>query len=89
MAKLNHITLPDEAMLYIAAQIESGRFASIDEALAAGVAALREYDGHRREWLAGAREQFLQARAAFDRGEGITTTPDDLMDAVEADLGWR
>lgn len=39
------------------------------------------------EWLARLRREAAEAFAAFDRGEGIETTPDELMDGIERELG--
>jgi Arc/MetJ-type ribon-helix-helix transcriptional regulator len=84
MTKLSDITLPDEAARYVAAQVDAGRFHSVDEALAAGVGALQERDEDSQEWLAWARKRFAEASAAFDRGEGIEMTPDDSPAPVSA-----
>jgi len=85
--KLNDITLPDEAVRYAVAQVDAGRFRSIDEAIAAGIAALRERDEDGQQWCAFARARFAEGRAAFERGEGVETTPDELMDGIGAELG--
>jgi hypothetical protein len=45
----------------------------------------REQPGNER--LAYVRREAAQAFAAFDRGEGIETTPDELMDGIERELG--
>ena len=39
------------------------------------------------EWLAVARQRFEQGRAAFERGNVVNVTPDELMDGIESELG--
>ena len=87
MTKLEHVTLPDEAARFAAAQVAVGRFRSVDDVLAAGVEALQERDQIQDDWLAHARQCFEQGRAAFARGEVLETTPDELMDSIEQELG--
>jgi Arc/MetJ-type ribon-helix-helix transcriptional regulator len=78
MTKLDHVTLPDEAARFASAQVEAGRFRSIDDVLAAGVEALQERY---------ARQRFAEGRAAFARGDVVHVTPDELMDGIESELG--
>jgi len=87
MTKLDHISLPDEAARFAVAQVEAGRFHSIDDVLAAGVEALQERDEFQDEWLSYARQRFAEGRAAFARGDVIHITPDELMDGIESELG--
>jgi Arc/MetJ-type ribon-helix-helix transcriptional regulator len=87
MTKLDHVSLPEEVARFAAAQVAAGRFRTIDEVLAAGVEALQERDELYDDWLGYARERFAQGRAAFERGDVITTTPDELMDGIESELG--
>ncbi len=44
----------------------------------------REQPGN--EWLSRLRREAEEAFAAFDRGDGIETTPDELMDGIEREL---
>src|SRR5262249_53942932 len=69
------------------AQIAAGRFASIEDMISAGAAALEERDEARQEWLAYAQKEAGDGFAALDRGEGIVGTPDALMDEIERELG--
>jgi Arc/MetJ-type ribon-helix-helix transcriptional regulator len=87
MTKIDHISLPDEAAQFAAAQVEAGRFRSVDDVLAAGVEALRERDEFQDEWLDYARKRFAEGRAAFARGDVVHVTPDELMDGIESELG--
>jgi Arc/MetJ-type ribon-helix-helix transcriptional regulator len=76
MTKLEHVSLPDEAARFAAAQVEAGRFPSIDDVLAAGVEALQARDEFQEEWLSYTRQRFAEGR-----------TPDELMDGIESELG--
>ena len=87
MTKLSDVTLSDEAARFIAAEVAAGRFRSVDDALQAGVDALKERDEVERDWLQHARERFAEGRAAFARGEVLETTPDELMDGIDKELG--
>jgi Arc/MetJ-type ribon-helix-helix transcriptional regulator len=87
MTKLEHVTLSDEAARFAAAQVSAGRFQSVDDVLAAGVEALQERDQIQHDWLVYARRCFDQGRTAFSRGEILETTPDELMDSIEQELG--
>jgi Arc/MetJ-type ribon-helix-helix transcriptional regulator len=86
MTKLDHVSLPDEAARFAAAQVEAGRFRSIDDVLAAGVEALRERDEFQDEWLSDARQRFTEGRKVFARGDVVHVTPDELMDGIEINL---
>jgi Arc/MetJ-type ribon-helix-helix transcriptional regulator len=87
MTKLDHVSLPDEAARFAAAQVAAGRFRSIDDVLAAGVEALQERDEFQDDWLSYARQRFAEGRAAFARGDVVHVTPDELMDGIESELG--
>jgi len=87
MTKLDHITLSDEAARFAATLVAAGRFHSIDDVLAAGVEALRERDELHDDWVAYAQQRFEEGREAFARGEILDTTPDELMDGIEQELG--
>ena len=45
MTKIDHITLSDEAARFVEGLVASGRFHSVDDALAAAIEALKERDG--------------------------------------------
>lgn len=77
--------LPPDLARFAEAQVASGRFASVEDVVEAGLEALRERTGS--EQLAGLRRDAAEAFAAFDRGEGIETMPDDLMDGIDRELG--
>jgi putative addiction module CopG family antidote len=76
--------LPPHLARFAEAQVAAGRFASVEDVVEAGLEALKErVEGEQL------RRDATEAFAAFDRGEGITTTPDELMDGIERDLGLR
>jgi putative addiction module CopG family antidote len=77
--------LPPDLARFAEAQVAAGRFASIDDVVRAGVDALRERTGS--EQLADLRRDAAEAFAAFDRGEGVEMTPDELMDGIDRELG--
>jgi Arc/MetJ-type ribon-helix-helix transcriptional regulator len=87
MTKLSDVNLSDEAARFIAAEVASGRFRSVDDALEAGVDALKQRNEIEQDWLEYARQRFVEGRAAFARGEVIDTTPDELMNDIEKELG--
>ena len=77
--------LPPDLARFAEAQVAAGRFATVDDVVRAGIDALRERTGG--EWLATMQRDAAEAFAAFDRGEGIETTPDEFMDSIESELG--
>jgi Arc/MetJ-type ribon-helix-helix transcriptional regulator len=87
MTKLDHVTLSDEAVHFAATLVAAGRFHSIDDVLAAGVEALQERDQLQDDWIVYARQRFEQGRSAVERGDALSTTPDELMDGIEQELG--
>jgi len=85
-----HITsadLPEDLARFAEAQVAAGRFASVEDVLRAGVDALRERA--QGESLAGLRRDAAEGFAAFDRGEGVAATADELMDGIDRELGLR
>lgn len=66
---LEPVHLPEEVARYAQRQVEAGRFATIEDVLAAGVEALREREQAEHEWLVDARNQADEGFAALDRGE--------------------
>lgn len=93
MSRLDPADLPEHVATYAQAQVASGRFASIEDVLAAGVEALQERDAADQEWLAYARQAAEDGFAGLDRGEGIRGTAAEHMaridDAVRARVAER
>jgi putative addiction module CopG family antidote len=79
--------LPPDLARFAEAQVAAGRFARVDEVVRAGVDALRK--NTEGEWLAQLRREAAEGFAAFDRGEGIEATADELMDGIDRELGLR
>jgi putative addiction module CopG family antidote len=76
--------LPPHLAPFAEAQVAAGRFTSIEDVVEAGLEALRERTESER--LAGLRREAKDAFSALDRGEGIETTPDELVDGIEREL---
>jgi putative addiction module CopG family antidote len=87
VVKLDQITLSDEAARFAEAQIAAGRFRTMDESISAAMKALQEQAEREQEWLEEARAAVDRGRAAHARGEYVETTPDELMDGIERELG--
>jgi len=81
------VNLSDEAASSIAGQVAAGRFRSVDDALEAGVDALKQRSEVEQDWLEYAGQRFAQGRAAFARGEALETAPDEFMDDIDKELG--
>jgi len=85
-----HLTtsdLPEPVARFAQAQIAAGRFSTVEDVLTAGVEALRERDERQNDWQDYAGHRFAEGRAAFARGDVLETTPDELMDGIEKELG--
>jgi Arc/MetJ-type ribon-helix-helix transcriptional regulator len=85
MARYLDLTaLPDHVARYAQGQVDAGRFATLEDVLSAGVEALEERDRADREWIAEARTEAEDGLAALDRGEGVHSTVDDLLERIDA-----
>ena len=79
--------LPPHLARFAEAQVAAGRFATVEDVVEAGLEALRQRaEG---EQFADLRRDAEEGFAAFDRGEGIESTPDELMDRINRELGLR
>ncbi len=77
-----------DGQLYLGGHLRSQALATPNsDVLAAGVEALQERDQLQDDWIANARQRFEQGRGAFERGEVVSSTPDELMDGIERELG--
>jgi len=76
-----NVNLTDHYDSFIEASIASGRFSNASEAVRAGLHLLERQEAEDQakiEWLRGAAKD---AFAAFDRGEGISLSSADDIDA--------
>jgi Arc/MetJ-type ribon-helix-helix transcriptional regulator len=86
---LDLASLPENIARYAQGQVATGRFASLEEVLSAGVEALQERDEAGQEWLAYARTEAESGFAALDRDEGIHGTVDEHMTRIDAAVRAR
>jgi len=85
MARLVDLsTLPEAIARYAQGQIDAGRFASLEDVLAAGLEALQERDEVDHQWLDYARHEAEKGFAELDRGDGIAGTVDEHMARIDA-----
>lgn len=82
-------SLPENVARYAEGQVAAGRFASIEDVLAAGVEALEARDHADQEWLIYARGEAESGFAALDRGEGISGTAHEHMARIDAAMRTR
>jgi Arc/MetJ-type ribon-helix-helix transcriptional regulator len=76
--------LPEAVARFARAQVAAGKYASIEDVLAAGVEALRRQAEAEEEWLDYARALWRDRIAAADRGEFSEGTPAEIMARVRA-----
>lgn len=81
--------LPDNVARYAQGQVDAGRFASIEDVIAAGVEAPQARDQADQEWLAHVRSVAEDGFAALDRGEGIRGTADEHMARIDTAIRAR
>jgi Arc/MetJ-type ribon-helix-helix transcriptional regulator len=86
---LDLTSLAEDVARYAQGQVEAGRFASIEDVLAAGVEALQQRDETEQEWLAYARREAERGFAALDRDEGFRGTADEHMARIDAAVRAR
>jgi putative addiction module CopG family antidote len=75
--------LPEDVARFAEAKVASGRFASVDDVLRAGVEALEAQEEGAQEWLAYAREKWNEGVLASARGEFVTGTPREIMARIQ------
>jgi Arc/MetJ-type ribon-helix-helix transcriptional regulator len=79
--------LPPDIARAAQAQVATGKFASIEDVLRAGIEAVAQEPGVLpTDWNEFLRHRFEAGRAALARGEAVATTPDELMDSINAEL---
>jgi len=86
---LDPADLPENVARYAQAQLSTGRFASVEEVLSAGIEALQEREQREEEWLAHAQSEAAEGFAELDRGEGIRGTADEHMARIDAAVRAR
>ncbi|HEX7480975.1 MAG TPA: type II toxin-antitoxin system ParD family antitoxin [Polyangiales bacterium] len=74
-----NVNLTEELDSFIAAKVASGKYENASEVVRAGLRVLGEQEEARQVWLAYARKEAGAAFAALDRGEGVTTTANELV----------
>jgi Arc/MetJ-type ribon-helix-helix transcriptional regulator len=87
--QLDPADLPEHVARYAQAQVDAGRFASIEDVLSAGVEALQERDRSEQEWLAYARKEAEDGFAALDHNEGIRGTAAEHVARIDATVYGR
>ena len=83
------IDLPEDVVRSAQAQVASGRFSSVAEVLRAGIDAVAECQQAEQDWLSYARAEAEEGFAALDRGEGILTTPGQLVSRLDREVRAR
>jgi antitoxin ParD1/3/4 len=63
------ITLKPEQEQIVQAQIQSGKFATPDQAIDLALRLLEEWQGSESEWLEATRQKLASASAQIERGE--------------------
>jgi Arc/MetJ-type ribon-helix-helix transcriptional regulator len=89
---LDPTDLPDRVRLYAQAEVATGRYASVEDVLAAGIDALQELRARAEaegDWLAYARRETADGFAELDRGEGIACTAGEHMVRIDAAVRAR
>jgi antitoxin ParD1/3/4 len=82
-----NVNLTDALDKFVAANIASGRYENASEVVRAGLRALQEREQAHAEYVAFLRNEAATGFIELDRGDGIETTPDALMDGIERELG--
>jgi len=86
MPQLTLDNLPQDIIRRAEAQVASGRFATIEDVICAGVEALDIYEETADEWLNYLRQQFIEGEADIERGHYVTGTPAELMAEIQAEV---
>jgi len=92
MTKLDHITLTEEAASFVQALVASGRFPSVDEALAAAVEAPKQRDGidaDRAALLRAAWDEGMESMRQYGPQLESDAAFEAFMDECEAEAARR
>jgi Arc/MetJ-type ribon-helix-helix transcriptional regulator len=82
--QLDLADLPEPIARFAQAQVAAGKYASIEEVLAAGVEALRRQSEADEEWLDYARALWSDRVAAAERGEFSEGNSAEMMARIRA-----
>jgi len=78
------VNLTDALDQFVTSTVETGRYENAIEVVRAGLRALQEREQEHIEFM---RNEAAAGFAELDRGEGISGTPDELMDRINEELG--
>jgi Arc/MetJ-type ribon-helix-helix transcriptional regulator len=80
---LDPATLPEDVARYAQGQVDAGRFATVEDVLAAAVEALQQCDQAEHDWLVEAQREAHDGFAELDRCDGVRGDVADLMARVD------
>lgn len=89
---MRHITaadLPENIARLAEEQVAAGRFASVEDVVCAGVEAVAAHAEAEGDWLEYARQEATDAFAELDDGNGIKTTPGELIARLDREVRAR
>ncbi len=79
-----NVNLTDALDQFVTSTVEAGRYENASEVVRAGLRALQERE---QEYISFMRNEAAAGFAELDRGEGISGTPDEIMDRINEELG--
>ncbi len=79
-----NVNLTDALDQFVTSTVEAGRYENASEVVRAGLRALQERE---QEYIKFMRNEAAAGFAELDRGEGISGTPDEIMDRINEELG--
>jgi Arc/MetJ-type ribon-helix-helix transcriptional regulator len=82
--QLDPADLPEPVARFAQAEVAAGHYASVEDVLTAGVAALKDRAEAEQEWLTFARDLWNERSAAADRGEFAEGTHAEIMARILA-----
>jgi antitoxin ParD1/3/4 len=74
-----NVNLPDEQNRFITEKVASGQYNNASEVVREALRQMQERDRERAVWFEHLRAVAAERFAAFDRGEGVETTVDELV----------
>jgi antitoxin ParD1/3/4 len=79
-----NVNLTDALDQFVVSTVEAGRYENASEVVRAGLRALQERE---LEYIRFMRNEAAAGFAELNRGEGISGTPDEIMDLINEELG--